>query len=96
MELIDGAGLKSVQNKAGMPSTLKDLSLEVAALLIDIRALNQAELNDKIQAVQNLLAEHQVLFPVEFTQDPIQYAQLWSVRKGLFPLWVQCVRSVLR
>lgn len=93
VELIDGAGLKSVQNKAGMPSTLKDLSLEAAALLIDIRAPNQAELNDKIQAVQNLLAEHQVLFPVEFTQDPIQYAQLWSVRKGLFPA-VGAVRPV--
>ncbi|WP_020559166.1 FAD-binding and (Fe-S)-binding domain-containing protein [Thiofilum flexile] len=93
VELIDGAGLKSVQDKAGMPSILKELSTEAAALLIDIRAPHQTELTDKIQAVQNLLAAHQVLVPFEFTQDPVQYAQLWSVRKGLFPA-VGAVRPV--
>lgn len=93
VELIDGAGLRSVQAKAGMPDTLKTLSLEAAALLIDIRAPNTLELSRKIAEVQAILATQTLLFPAEFTQDPVQYAQFWGVRKGLFPA-VGAVRPV--
>lgn len=93
VELIDGAGLRSVQGKAGMPETLKTLSLDVAALLIDVRAPNAAELAAKIAEVQEILARQNLLFPAEFTQDPVQYAQFWGVRKGLFPA-VGAVRPV--
>lgn len=85
VELIDGAGLRSVQAKAGMPATLKNLSLEAAALLIDVRAANQVELAAKIAELQQILSTQTLLFPAEFTQDPVQYAQFWGVRKGLFP-----------
>lgn len=85
VELIDGAGLRSVQAKAGMPATLKSLSLEAAALLIDVRAANQVELAAKIAELQQILSTQTLLFPAEFTQDPVQYAQFWGVRKGLFP-----------
>jgi D-lactate dehydrogenase len=93
VELIDGAGLRSVQGKAGMPEMLKTLSLEAAALLIDVRAPNAAELSARIAEVQNILATQTLLFPAEFTQDPVQYAQFWGVRKGLFPA-VGAVRPV--
>ncbi|SKA87735.1 D-lactate dehydrogenase [Thiothrix eikelboomii] len=93
VELIDGAGLRSVQAKAGMPDRLKTLSLEAAALLIDIRAPNTLDLSKKIAEVQAILATQTLLFPAEFTQDPVQYAQFWGVRKGLFPA-VGAVRPV--
>ncbi len=93
VELIDGAGLRSVQGKAGMPATLADLNLDAAALLIDVRAPNAAELAAKIAEVQTILSTQTLLFPAEFTQDPVQYAQFWGVRKGLFPA-VGAVRPV--
>ncbi|WP_298613154.1 FAD-binding and (Fe-S)-binding domain-containing protein [uncultured Thiothrix sp.] len=93
VELIDGAGLRSVQGKAGMPATLADLDLDAAALLIDVRAPNAAELAAKIAEVQTILSTQTLLFPAEFTQDPVQYAQFWGVRKGLFPA-VGAVRPV--
>lgn len=93
VELMDGAGLRSVQGKAGMPSILAELDLDAAALLIDVRAPNQAELAEKIEAVQAILAQQQLLKPAKFTQDPLQYAQFWGVRKGLFPA-VGAVRPV--
>lgn len=93
VELIDGAGLRSVQDKAGMPANLADLNLDAAALLIDVRAPNAAELATKIAEVQTILSTQTLLFPAEFTQDPVQYAQLWGVRKGLFPA-VGAVRPV--
>lgn len=93
VELIDGAGLRSVQGKAGMPAMLKTLSLEAAALLIDVRVPNVEDLAAKITEVQSILAKQTLLFPAEFTQDPVQYAQFWGVRKGLFPA-VGAVRPV--
>ncbi|TXH77121.1 MAG: FAD-binding oxidoreductase, partial [Thiothrix sp.] len=93
VELMDGAGLRSVQGKAGMPATLADLDLDAAALLIDVRAPNAAELARKIAEVHTILSTQTLLFPAEFTQDPVQYAHLWGVRKGLFPA-VGAVRPV--
>ncbi|HMT91579.1 FAD-binding and (Fe-S)-binding domain-containing protein [uncultured Thiothrix sp.] len=93
VELIDGAGLRSVQGKAGMPANLADLNLDAAALLIDVRAPNAAELARKIAEVHTILSTQTLLFPAEFTQDPVRYAQLWGVRKGLFPA-VGAVRPV--
>ncbi len=93
VELIDRAGLRSVQNKAGMPDILQTLSEEASALLIDIRAPNIDELTAKITQVSALLAQHELLQPAEFTQDAQQYARLWNIRKGLFPA-VGAVRPV--
>ena len=93
VELIDRAGLRSVQDKAGMPTVLQSLDNEAAALLIDIRAPDAQALAEKVDHITAVLSQQQVLQVAEFTTDSKQYAQLWNIRKGLFPA-VGAVRPV--
>ena len=93
VELIDRAGLRSVQDKPGMPDFLRDLGEDAAALLIDVRAATLEALSQKVAQITDVLANQQLLFAPEFTVDPQQYARLWNIRKGLFPA-VGAVRPV--
>lgn len=93
VELIDRAGMRSVQDKAGMPEFLRALGDDAAALLIDVRGATPAELEEKVALVQATLAGQTLLRPAEFTTDKATYTSLWNVRKGLFPA-VGAVRPV--
>ncbi len=93
VELVDRAGLRSVQDKAGMPAFLRDLGDDAAALLIDVRGATPDELAEKVAQVQATLAAQTLLYPAEFTTDKTEYARLWNIRKGLFPA-VGAVRPV--
>lgn len=85
VELIDRAGLRSVENQAGIPPYLKLLSANACALLVEARAHHKEELEEQIieilQRVQSIPSE----IPIEFTAIPSKYNVLWKIRKGLFP-----------
>jgi len=85
VELMDRAALRSVENKEGMPLILKTLSKEAAALLVDVRGENGAELQTKINGIINSLQHLATVSPVAFTGDSKEYKKLWDIRKGLFP-----------
>ncbi|WP_348533127.1 FAD-binding and (Fe-S)-binding domain-containing protein [Halomonas sp. 11-S5] len=85
VELMDRAALCSVQDQPGMPDALGRLPEGAAALLIDVRGNDAAELEARMQAVQRVLEGIQTLEPVTFTRDADTYALYWKIRKGLFP-----------
>ncbi|PXX96221.1 FAD-binding and (Fe-S)-binding domain-containing protein [Halomonas sp. LBP4] len=85
VELMDRAALRSVQDKAGMPQVLKTLPEGAAALLVDVRGNDAAELEARMAAVQATLEGIRTLEPVAFTRDADTYARYWKLRKGLFP-----------
>ncbi|PWQ98868.1 FAD-binding and (Fe-S)-binding domain-containing protein [Leucothrix pacifica] len=85
VELMDRAGLRSVQDKPGMPERLKTLDNEAAALLIDVRGGSADALTARIVEVQQCLSGQNLLMPAEFSTDPAEYTRLWNIRKGLFP-----------
>ncbi|APE30602.1 4Fe-4S ferredoxin [Halomonas aestuarii] len=85
VELMDRAALRSVQDQPGMPDALGRLPEGAAALLIDVRGNDAAELEARMQAVQRVLEGIQTLEVVTFTRDPATYALYWKIRKGLFP-----------
>ncbi|MDR9438477.1 MAG: FAD-binding and (Fe-S)-binding domain-containing protein [Halomonas sp.] len=93
VELMDRAALRSVQDQSGMPVVLRTLPEGAAALLVDVRGNDQAELEARMQAVQETLEGIQTLEPVTFTRDADTYALYWKIRKGLFPA-VGAVREV--
>jgi D-lactate dehydrogenase len=84
-ELIDRAGLRSVENKAGMPDYLKELSDTVTALLVETRAESADILQTQIAAIQESLHQLPTVRPVSFTDVPAEFTALWKIRKGLFP-----------
>ena len=85
VELMDRAGLRSVEDKPGMPARLKTLDDEAASLLIDVRGETAEALAARIDEVQQCLAGQNLLMSAEFSTDPAEYTRLWSIRKGLFP-----------
>ncbi|WP_432696336.1 FAD-binding and (Fe-S)-binding domain-containing protein [Marinobacterium sp. YM272] len=85
VELIDRAGLRSIETKAGMPAFIKELPDSAAALLIETRAADEHTLSQQISEISAAISELPTTRPVEFSTDPALCAQYWAIRKGLFP-----------
>ena len=85
VELMDRAGLRSVEDKPGMPDFIRSLPDDAAALLVETRAGSPAELQQKIDAINMVLAPLDVSQPFSFSTDPEECARYWAIRKGLFP-----------
>lgn len=84
-ELIDRAGLRSVEDKEGMPEYLKDLAATTTALLVETRAESEQELDSQIGQILATLQALPTVRPTCFTKVPAEYNALWKIRKGLFP-----------
>lgn len=84
-ELMDRAGLASVENEPGMPDFLKALGATVTALLVETRATSAKKLKEQIQQISTALKKIKTVRPIEFTDKPAEYNVYWNIRKGLFP-----------
>lgn len=84
-ELIDRAGLRSVENELGIGIDLKLLSDGATALLVETRAGSKEMLYRQIEQVKASIEGIPVEIPVRFTDIPSEYECLWKIRKGLFP-----------
>ncbi len=84
-ELIDRAGLRSVEDAPGMPVFLKTLDEKACALLVETRAPDAATLAENREMILSRLASIVPLMPLVFTDDPEEYGFYWRIRKGLFP-----------
>jgi len=85
VELIDRAGLRSVEDQAGVPTYLKTLSPTASAILVETRALRKDELDQQIAVILDTIKTIPFEIPIEFTSVPSEYALLWKIRKGMFP-----------
>ncbi|MDD2895075.1 MAG: FAD-binding and (Fe-S)-binding domain-containing protein [Aliarcobacter sp.] len=85
VELMDRAGLKSIENDPAMPSFIKDLDKNVTALLIETRAVSDKQLDIQTAQIEELLKEFSVVRDIYFTKDVAEYTLYWKIRKGLFP-----------
>lgn len=85
VELIDRAGLRSVEDQAGVPEYLKSLSPTASAILVETRALEKETLNQQINQIKQIIQAIPSEIPIEFTAVPSEYAALWKIRKGMFP-----------
>ncbi len=84
-ELMDRAALASVQDQPGVPATVAALGDDAAALLVEVRGEDEAQLARHLGAALAALAGIPTAAPVAFTTDAAQCAALWKVRKGTFP-----------
>ncbi len=85
VELIDRAGLRSVEDEIGMPSFLKYAGPDVCALLVETVASDKTELKNNIYVITDTVKTIPVAREIEFTDLPEEYELLWKIRKGLFP-----------
>ncbi len=85
VELLDRRSLRSVQNKPGMPAFVQQLSENACALLIESRAASPSLLHEQLALIMASLASFSVEKQVDFTEDPLENARLWAIRKDTFP-----------
>lgn len=85
VELLDRAALRSVENKPGLPSIMRSLGDDAAALLIEVRAETVTVLQTRIEAALAALAGISTLEAPAFSTDPATCDMYWKVRKGTFP-----------
>ncbi len=93
VELADRPALRSVQSKPGLPAGIQDLGPDAAAILVETRAANAADLARQITEIEERLRPLATAQPIAFTTDATEIARYWSVRKGMFPS-VGAVRDV--
>ncbi|WP_105901765.1 FAD-binding and (Fe-S)-binding domain-containing protein [Vibrio gangliei] len=85
VEMMDGRSLRSIANKPGMPEFIKQLDLEAAALLIESHAKDDETLQQQCDAILARVNSFNIIESVAFTTDATVVANLWNIRKGLFP-----------
>lgn len=85
VELIDRAGLRSVEDQDGVPAYLKDLSEGASAILVETRASEPTVLAEQIDEILETISDIPAEIPVSFTDVPSEFMALWKIRKGLFP-----------
>ena len=84
VELIDRAGLRSVEHKPGLDE-LRGLGPEVTALLVEVRGADADELAAHRAEAEAVIARFATVRPVAFTARPEEFQALWNIRKGMFP-----------
>ena len=85
VELLDRPALHSVENKPGLPTIMRELGEEAAALLIEVRAATVDGINERISQVHAAMAGVATVEPMVFSTDPATCEMYWKVRKGTFP-----------
>lgn len=84
-EIMERAALRSVENLAGAPDILRQLPDSAAAILVEYQG-NTAEDITRLRRISaRTVREMNLLYDPEFTEDPAIQANLWKLRKGLFP-----------
>ncbi|MDH3639037.1 MAG: FAD-binding oxidoreductase, partial [Gammaproteobacteria bacterium] len=85
VEIMDRTGIRSVEDKPGMPRNLQQLPDTGAALLIETRAEDAPRLRANIGHIEKVLTPVDTVFPWYFSDRAEEYTKYWQIRKGMFP-----------
>lgn len=87
MELLDITSLIAVKgiikNANYLPTELKH---DTSAMLIEISAITEIELENKVQKLQLLIEQHPISHQVKFTRNNKISQELWDIRRGILPI----------
>jgi D-lactate dehydrogenase len=89
VEFMDRASLESIRNLDGAPAELPQRLTEhqkLMGLLFEFQAADKDALESKLEAFRSKCAPNmRPLSPIGFTHDKKQQANLWKLRKGMYP-----------
>jgi D-lactate dehydrogenase len=85
LELLDRASLRSVENQAGIPPSIKSLPEGAAALLVEFQGQAESARAELERAALAAASGLKLMEPARFTHDPLEQALLWKIRSGTFP-----------
>lgn len=89
VEFMDRASMESIRNLEGVPTDLPGMLNDhqhLMGLLFEFQAADADGLQTKIENFRSRCEPHfQTLSPIEFTEDKKKQANLWKLRKGMYP-----------
>lgn len=85
VELIDRAGVRSVDQAPGIPEFLRTIGPESCVILVETRASDARELAVKVKDITESISGVQTELPFAFTTDAAQQATMWKLRKEMLP-----------
>ncbi len=84
--MVAPALMVAAQNIAGAPQEWMELPPTSAALLVEFGAGTDGELDELVAGAEEILREHELIKPPDFTRDPEGVEVSWTVREGLHGL----------
>jgi D-lactate dehydrogenase len=84
--MVAPALMVAAQNIAGAPQDWLELPPTSAALLVEFGAETDGELDRLVAGAEEILREHELIRPPDFTQDAERIEVSWNVREGLHGL----------
>ena len=84
--MVAPALMVAAQNIAGAPQDWLELPPTSAALLVEFGAETDGELDKLVAGAEEILREHEMIKPADFTRDPERVEVSWTVREGLHGL----------
>ncbi len=84
--MVAPALMVAAQNIAGAPQDWMELPPTSAALLVEFGAETDSELDELVAGAEEILSEHELIKPPDFTRDPERVEVSWTVREGLHGL----------
>ncbi len=85
IEFMDRQSLASVEDKEELKDLVLGLGEDASAILIDVRAFTDGDLDTKIAKITNILQKQSPLKEPYFTKNNDEFNRLWAIRKGLLP-----------
>ncbi len=85
LEIMDRASLRSVENQAGVPASLRTLPDGAAGLLVEFQSADEEERTELEKAAADAVGGLKLFEPAQFTHVAAEQALLWKIRAGMFP-----------
>jgi D-lactate dehydrogenase len=85
LEIMDRASLRSVEDQAGVPPSLKALSDGAAGLLVEFQSAEEAERHQLEGLAREASSALQLVEAPLWTHAAPEQALLWKIRAGMFP-----------
>ncbi len=85
LEIMDRASLRSVEDKAGIPSSIRTLPGGAAGLLVEFQSADPGERSELERVAAEAVGGFKLCEPARFTHVAAEQALLWQIRAGMFP-----------
>ncbi len=85
LEIMDRASLRSVENQAGIPSSIRTLPDGAAGLLAEFQSAQESDRVVLERVASESVAGLSLFEPACFTHAAAEQALLWKIRSGMFP-----------
>lgn len=87
IELLDITSIIAVKSVIKNTTYLPpELTQDTSAILIEVSARSETELNEKIRQTQQIINQHLVVHQIKFTRDSKISQELWDIRRGILPI----------